>query len=100
MNKTHILGRPACQKHLVVFTEIHKKKKVHPSFPPCVHSPYSHSLLVVVFFQVLFQSVWNGQHIDAVVGGAAADGRPAHVLQREGLRAVDGVGQQRLKEHA
>lgn len=49
---------------------------------------------------MLFQSVWNGEHIDAVISGAAADGRPADVLQREGLRAVDGVRQQGFKEHA
>ena len=49
---------------------------------------------------MLFQSVWNGKHVNAVIGGAAAYGRSADVLQAEGLCAVDGVGQQRLEEHA
>ncbi|TNN73214.1 hypothetical protein EYF80_016545 [Liparis tanakae] len=49
---------------------------------------------------VLFQSIWNGKHVNAIVGGAAADDRSADVLQGEGLCAVDGVGQQGLEEHA
>lgn len=70
------------------------------SFPPGIHSPYTYSLLIVVFFQVLFQSIWNGKHVNAIIGGAAAYGRSADVLQGEGLCAVDGVGQQGLEEHA
>lgn len=54
----------------------------------------------MVFFQVLFQSIWNGKHVNAIIGGAAADGRSANVLQRKRLCAVNGVGQQGLEEHA
>lgn len=54
----------------------------------------------MVFFQVLFQSIWNGKHINAIVGGTAAYDRSADVLQAEGLCAVDGIGQQGLEEHA
>lgn len=70
------------------------------SFPPGVHSPYAHSLFIVVFFQVLFQSIWNGKHVNAIIGGAAAYDRSADVLQAERLCAVDRVGEERLEEHA
>lgn len=69
-------------------------------FPSGVHPPYPYPLFIVVFFKVLFQDVWNGEHVDAVVGGVAADYRSADVLQAERLLAVDGIGQERLEEHA
>ena len=70
------------------------------SFPPGIHSPYTYSLLIMVFLQVLFQSIWNGKHVNAIIGGAAAYNRSADVLQAKGLCAVYGVGQKGLEEHA
>ncbi len=49
---------------------------------------------------MLLQSVGQRQSVDAVVRGSAADDGAADALQAEGLRAVDGVRQQRLEEHA
>lgn len=71
-----------------------------PSFPPGVHPANTHPLFIVVFFQMLFQSIRNGKHVDAVICGAAVDDSTADVLQTEWLHAMNGVGKQGLEEHA
>ncbi len=54
----------------------------------------------MVLLQMLLQSAGQRQSADAVVRGSAADHGAADALQAKGLRAVDGVRQQRLEEHA